>query len=140
MNILLVDDCGMMRRFQKKVLADLGNVQFLEARDGVEALETIATCGPFDLVLVDWSMPRMNGHTLVQRVRASDKATPLIMVTSEADRSRVIEAIRSGVNDFIIKPFSPETLLEKVRKVIEKCPRPISPSLETSRMNVLTGI
>lgn len=118
MKVLLVDDCGMMRRFQRRVLSDLGDVAFFEASDGVEALGLIDTSGPFDLILVDWQMPKMNGQVLVQRVRATDTTTPLIMVTSETQKSRVIDAIRSGVNDFIIKPFTQETLLEKVRNAI----------------------
>jgi two-component system chemotaxis response regulator CheY len=121
MNILLVDDSKTMRNIQKKVLEALAGAQFTEACDGVDALAKIgAQTGGFNLILVDWNMPNMDGITLVGKVRESDKKTPMIMVTTEAEKTRVIEAIKAGVNNYVVKPFTPEGLLEKVNQTLSK--------------------
>ncbi|GIW77240.1 MAG: response regulator [Phycisphaerae bacterium] len=121
MKVLLVDDSKTMRNIEKKVLGTLNVTEFVEAGDGLEALSAIAaTPGGFDLVLIDWNMPNMDGHTLVTRIREKDKTTPLIMCTTEAEKNRVIEAIKAGVNNYIIKPFTPEILLEKVQATLQK--------------------
>lgn len=121
MKILLVDDSKTMRNIQKKVLEALGPAEFFEAADGVQALEEIGKApGTFQLILVDWNMPNMDGLTLVTRIRTTDKKTPLIMVTTEAEKSRVLEAIKAGVNNYALKPFTPEILLEKVKQTLQK--------------------
>ena len=121
MKILLVDDSKTMRNIQKKVLETLGGVEFAEAGDGLEALTAIAaTPGGFNLILVDWNMPNMDGITLVGRIREKDKRTPLIMVTTEAEKTRVVDAIKAGVNNYVIKPFTPPALLEKVNQTLDK--------------------
>lgn len=121
MKILLVDDSKTMRNIQKKILESLGEVEFAEAGDGLEALAAIAaTAGGFQLVLIDWNMPNMDGITLVGRIRATDKKTPLIMVTTEAEKSRILEALKAGVNNYALKPFTPESLLEKVKVTLAK--------------------
>jgi two-component system chemotaxis response regulator CheY len=122
MKILLVDDSKIMRTIQKKILVSLGPVEFTEADDGQDALTTIAkTPGGFDLILVDWNMPNMDGLTLVKNIRITDKKTPLVMVTTEAEKSRVMEALKAGVNNYAIKPFLPEALLEKVKNTLSRC-------------------
>jgi len=121
MRILLVDDSRTMRNIQRKLLGALGDPEFAEAGDGMEAMSLIASSPqPFDLILIDWNMPNMDGHTLVCRIREKDKTTPLIMVTTEAEKTRVLEAIKAGVNNYVIKPFTPEALLERVRQTLEK--------------------
>jgi two-component system chemotaxis response regulator CheY len=121
MKILLVDDSKTMRNIQKKTLEGLGGTEFVEAGDGVEALTVIgANPAPFDLMLVDWNMPNMDGITLVKKVRETNKATPIIMVTTEAEKTRVVDAIKAGVNNYVIKPFTPEGLMEKVKQTLEK--------------------
>lgn len=122
MKILLVDDSKTMRNIQKKVLAALAPaVEFVEAGDGVEALAAItAAPGAFDLVMIDWNMPNMDGHTLSCKIREKDKKTPLIMCTTEAEKQRVIDAIKAGVNNYVIKPFTPESLLDKVKLTLER--------------------
>ncbi len=122
MNILLVDDSRTMRNIQKRTLAALGDVQFAEAGDGTEALAVLASppAGGFGLILIDWNMPNMDGLTLAIRIRQTDKATPLIMVTTEAEKQRVIDAIKAGVNNYVIKPFTPEALMEKIRQTLER--------------------
>ena len=128
MNILLVDDSRTMRNIQKKILAGLApEVQFAEAGDGLEALAVIgASPAKFDLVFVDWNMPNMDGITLVQKIREKDKATPLIMATTEAEKTRVIEALKAGVNNYVIKPFVGEVLLEKARQTLAKAGAPLA--------------
>ena len=118
MKILLVDDSRTIRNIQKNVLAQLGYADVMEASDGVEALKQIAEVRP-DLTLVDWNMPNMDGITLVRKIRETDKAMPLIMVTTEAEKRRVIEAIQAGVNNYVVKPFTAETLGQKINKIFE---------------------
>lgn len=120
MKILLVDDSRTMRNIQKKTLETLGGAQFAEAGDGVEALAAITASGKFDLILVDWNMPNMDGLTMVKNVREKDKATPIIMVTTEAEKNRVLEALKAGVNNYVIKPFTPDSLMEKVNQTLAK--------------------
>lgn len=119
MKILLVDDSRTIRNIQKNVLGQLGHKEIAEAADGVEALKAIAESKP-DLVLIDWNMPNMDGITLVRKIRETDKALPLIMCTTEAEKSRVIEAIKAGVNNYVVKPFTAETLAEKINTTLAK--------------------
>ena len=116
MKFLLVDDSRTMRNIQKRILAEIGTVEFVEAGDGIQALQVIGvTADGFQLILIDWNMPNMDGITLVNRIRTTDKKTPLVMVTTESEKSRIVEAIRAGVNNYILKPFTPEGMLEKIR-------------------------
>ena len=119
MKILLVDDSKTMRNIQKGFLSSLTGAEFAEAGDGVAALAVLAG-QRFDLILIDWNMPNMDGLTLVQRIRQSDKKTPLVMVTTEAEKSRVLDAIKAGVSAYVTKPFTAESLLEKVRQMLTK--------------------
>jgi two-component system, chemotaxis family, chemotaxis protein CheY len=121
MKILLVDDSKTMRNIQKKVLEQLGPCEFVEAADGLEALAAIASNpSGFNVILVDWNMPNMDGHTFVTRVRTSDKKTPMIMCTTEGEKTRVVDALKAGVNNYVVKPFTPEILLDKVKTTVEK--------------------
>jgi two-component system chemotaxis response regulator CheY len=119
MRIMLVDDSRTIRNIQKNVLAQLGHTDVVEAADGVEALKQLPETKP-DLVLIDWNMPNMDGITLVHKIRESDKQLPLIMCTTEAEKSRVIEAIKAGVNNYVVKPFTAETLSEKINSTLAK--------------------
>ena len=119
MKILLVDDSRVMRSIQKKILQALGTVEFLEAADGLEALAALAAVGGgVDVALVDWNMPNMDGITMVRRVRETNRALPIVMVTTEAEKARVVEALQAGVNNYVVKPFTPEGLLAKVRQTL----------------------
>jgi len=121
MKLLLVDDSRTMRNIQKNVLRALGEHTITEASDGMEALTAIASAGSaFDLMLFDWNMPNMDGLTLAKRVREKDKVTPIIMVTTEAEKERIIDAIKAGVNNYVIKPFTPDSLLERVKTTMDK--------------------
>ncbi len=119
MNILLVDDSRTIRNIQKNVLKQLGHTDIDEAEDGVKALAQFKKHTP-DLMLVDWNMPNMDGITLIQKVRETNKTIPIIMCTTEAEKSRVLEAIKAGVNNYIVKPFTVESLGEKISQTMAK--------------------
>jgi two-component system, chemotaxis family, chemotaxis protein CheY len=123
MKILLVDDSRTIRNIQKNVLGQLGHTEVMEASDGVEALKVLSELRP-DLVLIDWNMPNMDGITLVRKIRETDKALPLMMCTTEAEKSRVLEAIKAGVNNYVVKPFTAETLAEKITATLAKAQQP----------------
>lgn len=120
MRILLIDDSKTMRNIQKSVLKQLGYTDIEEACDGQDALNKVPVFKP-ELCLVDWNMPNMDGLTFVKTFRESDKATPLIMVTTEAEKARVIEAIKAGVNNYVVKPFTPDLLSERITETLAKC-------------------
>ena len=120
MKFLLVDDSRTMRNIWKKVITGLENSEVVEAGDGVEGLNAIKENGPVDIMLVDWNMPNMDGLTMVKKVRETDKATPIIMVTTEAEKPRIIEAIKAGVNNYVVKPFTPDALLGKIDDTLKK--------------------
>jgi two-component system chemotaxis response regulator CheY len=120
MKILLVDDSKTMRNIQKSVLAQLGHTQVEEACDGQDALSKVVACKP-DLMLVDWNMPNMDGLTFVKTIRQTNKVTPIIMVTTEAEKARVIEAIKAGVNNYVVKPFTPDLLSQRINETLAKC-------------------
>ncbi len=119
MKILLVDDSRTMRNIQKNVLAQLGHTEITEANDGVEALAQLAGAQP-DLMLVDWNMPNMDGVTLVRKVREKNTTLPIIMVTTEGEKTRVIDALKAGVDNYVLKPFTPQILAEKINQTLAK--------------------
>jgi two-component system chemotaxis response regulator CheY len=119
MQILLVDDSKTMRNIQKSVLTQLGFTDLVEAVDGVDALAKAKASKP-GLMLVDWNMPNMDGLSFVKAWRQIDKATPIIMVTTEAEKSRVIEAIKAGVNNYVVKPFTPDLLSQRIQETMSR--------------------
>lgn len=119
MKILLVDDSRTIRNIQKNTLKAIGHEDVLEAADGVEAIASLKE-NQVDLMLVDWNMPNMNGITLIRKVRETNKTLPIIMVTTEAERTRVIEAITAGVNNYVVKPFTADTLSDKINQTMTK--------------------
>ncbi len=116
--ILIVDDFATMRKIIKNILTQLGFKDILEADDGTTALEVLKK-QKVDLIISDWNMPKMNGLELLKAVRRDEnlKNIRFIMVTAEAQKENVIEAIKHGVNQYVVKPFTPETLKEKLEKV-----------------------
>lgn len=117
--ILIVDDFSTMRKIIRNILTQLGFKNILEADDGTTALEILSK-EKVDLVISDWNMPKMSGLELLKAVRSNEaiKDLPFIMVTAEAQKENILEAIKYKVNQYIVKPFTPETLKEKLEKVL----------------------
>lgn len=120
MKILVVDDFQTMRRIVKGVLRELGFVNIVEAENGLKALEVLKG-EKIDFVVSDWNMPEMTGIDLLKTVRATEewKNLPFLMVTAEGKSEQVIEAVKNRVNNYVIKPFTPAVLEEKIRKIFE---------------------
>jgi len=119
-NILVVDDMAAMRKILKTLLAQLGYKNVDEAEDGKQALEILKkNPTKYGLVITDWNMPNMTGIELVQEIRKDPelKHLPILMVTAEAKKENVLMAIKAGVNNYIVKPFTAETLKEKIEKI-----------------------
>ena len=123
MKILVIDDSGVMRRIHKNTLLEqnIAESDIIEATDGEQALK-IAKEQDIGIFLVDWNMPKIDGLKLVQVIRAMNKyaETPIIMITSEAAKYNVVEAINAGVTNYIIKPVRGNTLWEKIGKYIQE--------------------
>ncbi|ADU96810.1 chemotaxis response regulator CheY [Thermovibrio ammonificans] len=118
--ILIVDDMAAMRKILKTLLAQLGYKNVDEAEDGKQALEILRqNPDKYGLVITDWNMPNMTGIELVQEIRKDEKLKhlPILMVTAEAKKENVLMAIKAGVNNYIVKPFTAETLKEKLEKI-----------------------
>ena len=121
MRVLVVDDFSTMRRIIKNLLGDLGFNNTVEAEDGNSALVVLRR-EPVDLVVTDWNMPGMSGIELLRAIRADGqlRTLPVLMVTAEAKREQIIDAAQAGVNGYIIKPFTAQTLEEKLGKIFER--------------------
>lgn len=117
--ILLIDDSKAMRNIQRSVLAKMGYEDVTEAADGAEALRKCESFTPH-LILVDWTMPVMDGLAFVKAYRESDRVTPILMVTTEAERTRVIEALRAGANGHVVKPFTPDVLSQRIEETLAR--------------------
>ena len=119
MRALIVDDSRTMRMILKKQLAELGFVEIFEAGDGVEALRVLDGISAPDVALVDWNMPNMSGIDFVAAVRnnAAWNAMKVVMVTTASDLARVQRALGEGANEFVVKPFTPQMLSEKLMMV-----------------------
>jgi two-component system chemotaxis response regulator CheY len=121
--ILIVDSNGYMRRMTRTMLLNLGARSVIEAADGVAALEQIRTCNP-DVMLLDWDMPTLNGMEVMRIVRSPGvfprPNLPTIMLTNHAKRSCVLDALRVGVHEFLLKPTSPKALCDRLMSVVIK--------------------
>jgi two-component system, chemotaxis family, chemotaxis protein CheY len=123
LNFLVVDDFSTMRRIIKNLLNDLGYANITEADDGNSALPMLKN-GKFDFLITDWNMPGMAGLDLVKHVRADARLVklPILMLTAEAKREQIVEAVQAGVNGYVIKPFTAATLKEKIEKILATQP------------------
>ena len=121
MNILVVDDFSTMRRIVKNLLVEIGFSNIEEADDGKTALPILEN-GGIDFLVTDWNMPGMAGIDLLKAVRANPalSSLPVLMVTAEAKREQIMEAAEAGVNGYVVKPFTADTLQEKVDKVFAR--------------------
>jgi len=121
MNVLVVDDFSTMRRIVKNLLIEIGFTNIEEADEGNTALPILEK-GGIDFLVTDWNMPGMPGIDLLKAVRANPKLSsmPVLMVTAESKRDQILEAAQAGVNGYVVKPFTADTLSEKVNKVFER--------------------
>jgi len=116
--ILVVDDFATMRRILRNILKQIGFTNISEADDGTTALEAMSKT-QFDLVISDWNMPKMTGLELLKNIRSSSefKEIPVLMVTAEAQKQNVIEAVKAGVSNYVVKPFTADAIIEKIEKI-----------------------
>ncbi|MDT7041880.1 chemotaxis response regulator CheY [Candidatus Nitronereus thalassa] len=119
--VLVVDDMSTMRRIVKNVLKQIGYSNIEEAENGEEGLKKLRA-GGFGLVVSDWNMPVMMGIDMLRAIRADPelKSVPVLMVTAEAQKENIIEAVQAGVSNYVVKPFTPDALLEKLQKIFAK--------------------
>ncbi|MCP4642173.1 MAG: response regulator [bacterium] len=119
MKALVVDDSRVTRRILTGVLRhECGILEVVEATDGQEAIDC-AGADTFDVILLDWDMPNVTGIEALTALRASGNKTPIIMVTAQRDKIRIVEAIHAGANNYVVKPFRPSTVDRKIRQVLE---------------------
>ena len=113
MKVLVVDDSAVMRKIIIKALMEAGHTDIVEAGNGQDALSKSADV---DVVFTDWNMPVMDGLTFVKEFRKSSQV-PVIMITTEGGQKEVLKAMKSGVNDYIVKPFTPSVLVSKLESL-----------------------
>jgi two-component system, chemotaxis family, chemotaxis protein CheY len=117
LKVLVADDSGVMRKILIRALNACGVTDIVEAGDGAEAISLFEK-QPFDLVLTDWNMPNKTGLEVLQTIRGAGSQAPVIMITTEAESSRVKEAIAAGVTDYLAKPFENDMLRAKLDKLV----------------------
>ena len=128
MNVLVADDSSFIRALIVDTLRDLGVTDIKQAADGREAL-TVFRRQEFDLIVIDWQMPRMSGLEVVEAIRAAGHQMPILMVTATGTaRENVIDAVRMGVSDYLLKPFNPATLRDKLAKYCLAMPLSAAPA------------
>ena len=126
MKILVIDDMATMRKIIKNMLGQIGFTNITEADDGATGLPMIESAQesgePYEFIVYDWNMPQMTGLELLKTLRANDtyKALPFLMITAEAEQGNVVIAVKAGVSNFIVKPFSAQVLKEKIDKIFNK--------------------
>ncbi|MGV7222498.1 MAG: response regulator [Nitrospinales bacterium] len=115
MKALVIDDSKSIRMVLIKILEEIG-LECVEAKDGLDALEMLKSKGPFDVALVDWNMPEMNGFKFVNEVRKDmdHDGMKLMMVTTETDTAQVVRALKAGANEYVMKPFTKDVIVEKL--------------------------
>ena len=120
MKVMIVDDFATMRRILRNILKQIGFKNIIEADDGKHALKELKK-EKVDLIMCDWNMPEMPGIELLKTVRSDDelKEIPFVMVTAEAQKDNILEAVKSGVSNYVVKPFTAETITEKLTKIFD---------------------
>jgi two-component system, chemotaxis family, chemotaxis protein CheY len=118
--VLIVDDFATMRKVVRNLLKQVGYEDIVEAEDGVMALKALKS-QKIDVIVSDWNMPNMSGFELLKAVRADAdlSKTPFLMVTAEALQDNVVAAVKAGVSNYIVKPFTAEVLNEKIKKIMD---------------------
>lgn len=121
MHVLVVDDSQIMRRIISGTLIKLAidGLEITEAADGQQAVDIVSENSNIGLILMDWNMPVMTGIEAVKSIRDSQNTTPIVMVTTEGEKQKVIEAIKAGANDYLVKPFNPKDIQVKLEKFLQ---------------------
>ncbi len=125
MKIIIIDDMATMRKIIKNMMKQIGFTNLAEADDGATAWPMIqeaqASGEPYEFIVSDWNMPKMSGLDLLKNMRDSEdfKSTPFLMITAEAEQGNVVIAVKAGVSNFIVKPFSAQVLKEKIEKIFK---------------------
>ncbi|PIP93825.1 MAG: response regulator [Bdellovibrio sp. CG12_big_fil_rev_8_21_14_0_65_39_13] len=123
MKTIVIDDMLTMRKIITKMLKQIGFTDIHEADDGATAWpmieEALNNGQPFEFIVSDWNMPKMSGLELLERIRKDErtKKLPFLMITAEAEQSNVLKVVKAGVSNFVVKPFTPETLKGKIDKI-----------------------
>ena len=116
-NALVVDDSAVMRKVLIGALARLDITEVDQASNGLEAL-VLASKQPYDVILMDWNMPNLNGYDTIVKMRALGIESPIVMVTTEAEKTNIIRALKAGANNYVVKPFEPHVLLDKIKATL----------------------
>jgi two-component system, chemotaxis family, chemotaxis protein CheY len=121
MRFLVVDDSSTMRRIIINTLNKLGYMDIVEAGNGREGVDKLEA-GPVDVIVTDWNMPEMSGIDFIRHVRSAPatKDLPVLMVTTNAAKDDIVEALKVGVNSYVVKPFTPDTMKEKIQAVLAR--------------------
>ena len=119
MRFLVVDDSSTMRRIIINTLNKLGHTDVIEASNGREGIDRLALA-PVDMIITDWNMPEVSGIEFIRTIRAQEKTSqvPVLMVTTNAAKDDIVEALRAGVNNYVVKPFTPDTMKEKIESLL----------------------
>jgi len=115
--ILIVDDSSTMRRIIINTLSRIGYTDVIEGENGKNGLEKLGQ-GGVEMIITDWNMPEMDGLEFVKTVRGQNPSIPILMVTTNAAKEDIVEALQAGVNNYVVKPFTPETLKEKIESLL----------------------
>jgi two-component system chemotaxis response regulator CheY len=120
LKFLVVDDSVTMRRIVANSLKTIGHDLYVEAGDGREALAKLTADDTINFVITDWNMPEVSGLELVKAIRANDRfgSVPILMVTTRGLKEDIIEALQAKVNNYVVKPFTPQILKEKIEQII----------------------
>ncbi len=117
MKILIVDDSSTMRRIIINTLSRIGYSDVVEGEHGKAGLEKLAQ-GGIEMIITDWNMPELDGLEFVNAVRGQNSSIPILMVTTNAAKEDIVAALQAGVNNYVVKPFTPETLKEKIESLL----------------------
>ncbi len=120
MQVLIVDDSQIMRKIITGVLKKLNVNEILEAVNGQEAVDSASKNSNVGLIMMDWNMPTMTGLDAVKKIRAAGNKVPIIMCTTEGEKEKVLEALKAGANDYLVKPFNPKDIQSKLEKFLAK--------------------
>ncbi|MBL9119904.1 MAG: response regulator [Phycisphaerae bacterium] len=119
LRVMLIDDSKTMRNIQRTMLTQMGFETLEEAQDGQDALSKLGAFRP-ELILCDWNMPNLDGLEFVKQARSRGCTAPIIMVTTESEKTKVVTAIRAGVNNYVVKPFTQEVLAARITETLSK--------------------